>query len=122
MSNSHSKPQDFVFATRLADCPRRAPTYLEIGGRKVVLVRLTSPDRLCCVDALCPHEGASLAAGEVVGQKLICPQHHLKFDLITGACEQMPNMGLNRYATRIENGDVLVCPVPIIHRPPTLGT
>ena len=42
----------------------------------------------------------------------------LKFDLITGACEQMPSLGLSRFATRIENGDVLVCPVPSVYRPP----
>lgn len=117
MTGSRTNPNDFVFATRLAECPPGAPVYREIGGRKVVLIRFTEPDRVCCVDALCPHEGASLGTGDVVGQQLVCPQHHLKFDLMTGACEQMPNLGLRRYPTRIENGDVLIRPVPINYRP-----
>ena len=122
MSNSRSNLRDFVFVARLADYPPGAPTYSEVGGCKVVLVRFTEPDRVCCVDAICPHEGAGLAGGEVVGQQLTCPQHHLTFDLITGACEQTPHLGLSRYATRIENGDVFVRPVPIPYRPPTGGT
>jgi len=34
----------------------------------------------------CPHEGCSLALGDVVGDSIVCPWHQFHFDLKSGKC------------------------------------
>ena len=49
-------------------------------------------------DNACPHEGASLAGGEVlVTDVVICPWHQYHFDLKTGACSDFECGALKLY-------------------------
>lgn len=48
-------------------------------------------------DRFCPHMGASLANGEVRGERLVCPFHHWEYGA-DGACAHIP------YAARIPPG------------------
>ncbi len=57
---------------------------LQIEGRPLVLVCGEGGPAL--VDAICPHAGANLAGGEVIGNRLRCPNHRFMFDLDTGDC------------------------------------
>lgn len=40
--------------------------------------------RLCSVEDLCPHAGATLSRGELTGSALTCPAHGSQFDVLTG--------------------------------------
>jgi len=121
VSNSKSQDAGFVCVARLSDCVPGIPFYAHVQDRQLILVRDPHSECVHCVGAICPHEGASLAGGEVRDGELSCPQHHLRFDLRTGACRQTPRLGLSRYATRIERGNVLVCLEPIAYVPPPPG-
>ncbi|MBL6750616.1 MAG: Rieske 2Fe-2S domain-containing protein [Nevskia sp.] len=57
---------------------------VQVQGRALVLVCGERGPAL--VDAICPHAGARLAEGEVVGHRLRCPGHRFVFDLDTGDC------------------------------------
>lgn len=51
-------------------------------GRCVVVFNIGGTIR--AIDDSCPHNGASLASGELDGPVLRCPAHGLRFDLTTG--------------------------------------
>ncbi|WP_134143054.1 Rieske 2Fe-2S domain-containing protein [Paraburkholderia sp. BL6665CI2N2] len=59
-----------------------------VEGRSVVLLNVDG--ELCAVDNACPHNGASLAGGQIEGRLLRCPAHGLRFDVATGC---MPGKG-----------------------------
>ena len=108
MTTADTEPEYRVFACHLRECPTNRPVYLELNGHKLVVVRAPSSDRVYCADCHCPHAGANPASGEVSQGSLVCPQHHLKFDLSTGECESDPDLALTCYRTRVENGKVYV--------------
>lgn len=57
-------------------------------GNEVVLYR-TKSGRACLADAYCPHLGAHLAGGGIVGEEIRCPFHGLTFDP-AGSCVSSP--------------------------------
>lgn len=71
-------------ARRLGD----RPLALELFGRPLVAWR-EGAGRPVVMSRFCPHQGASLALGKVLGGSLRCPFHHWRFDG-TGACVDVP--------------------------------
>ena len=65
---------------------RKRPVKLH--GRELVIWR-KQDGTLACLDAKCPHMGASLAVGRVVGEHVECPYHGFRFD-DTGRCVKTP--------------------------------
>ena len=57
---------------------------IDINGRSLLLVNGESGPTL--VDRICPHAGADLAKGSVVGNRIRCPTHSYLFNLETGSC------------------------------------
>ena len=54
----------------------------------------------------CPHKGGPLSQGIVYGETVACPLHNWQIDLSDG-CAQAPDVGCaQRFAVRIENGEV----------------
>ncbi|MGA7815855.1 Rieske (2Fe-2S) protein [Caballeronia sp.] len=72
------------------------------GQRKLVFVDCRSvvlfniDGEFHAVENSCPHNGASLAGGQIEGRLLRCPAHGLRFDVATGC---MPGKGGLRLAT-----------------------
>lgn len=58
----------------------------------------------------CPHMGASLSDGVLIGTEVTCPWHHWSFDVTTGACTSNPlaPKTLTVFPTTIENDEVWV--------------
>ncbi|MCZ8132752.1 MAG: aromatic ring-hydroxylating dioxygenase subunit alpha [Steroidobacteraceae bacterium] len=68
---------------------RSEPLGRMICGRRMALFR-DAGGRPHAVSATCPHRGADLARGRVVGSSLECPFHGLCFDG-AGACTRIPS-------------------------------
>ena len=49
------------------------------------------------IDDGCPHGGASLFSGKLLGRLLQCPAHGLYFDLATGCASRVPGFGVRRH-------------------------
>ena len=54
------------------------PSSATLLGHRLVLVRLG--DKVLAFHDACPHRGASLSAGRIVGVSLQCPYHGLRID------------------------------------------
>lgn len=59
---------------------------------------------ICVLDDACPHRGASLGAGALEGNQLICPLHGWAFNPRTGECRSNPHRPVRRYPVRIRQG------------------
>ncbi|AMO22708.1 Rieske 2Fe-2S domain-containing protein [Ramlibacter solisilvae] len=77
-----------------------------IDGRSIVLFNIDG--QLHAIDNSCPHNGASLASGELDGHLLRCPAHGLRFDVKTGCMPGAPSMCLETFPVQVSEGRVLV--------------
>ena len=82
------------------------PTYAKVNGRLVAL--FACEDGVAATAGRCPHASGPLHEGAVEGTTLVCPWHGWSFDLKTGACEEDPDLVLQRYPVRIDGDDVWV--------------
>lgn len=67
-------------------CSRTIPLL----GRKIVVYRSAS-NSVHALDARCPHLGADLGKGKVIGQKIQCAFHHWEFGC-DGHCQHAPGL------------------------------
>ena len=73
---------------RFEDLPAGKPQKITVGAKDVCVVRLV--DEVFAVADICTHADASLAEGEVSGEKIECWLHGAEFDLRTGAALTPP--------------------------------
>jgi 3-phenylpropionate/trans-cinnamate dioxygenase ferredoxin subunit len=73
-----------------------------VDGRSVVLFNLEGS--VHAIDNSCPHNGASLASGQLEGTVLRCPAHGLRFDLVTGCMPGAGGLCLKKLPVQVQNG------------------
>ncbi|MFQ3581540.1 MAG: Rieske (2Fe-2S) protein [Chloracidobacterium sp.] len=58
----------------------------------------------------CPHMGAALNEGVLMGTEVTCPWHHWSFDVATGECTSNPlaPKSLTVFPASVENGEIWV--------------
>lgn len=66
-----------------------------VDGRSIVLFNVDGT--MYAIDNACPHNGASLASGQLEGCVLRCPAHGLRFDLRTGCTPRTSGLSLTTY-------------------------
>lgn len=74
-----------------SDLPPGGVAPVEIAGVRLVAFRGASGEA-AVLGRFCPHLGASLALGRVVGDTLSCPFHNWRFDT-GGSCVAIPGAG-----------------------------
>ncbi len=94
----------------MSDLTAEKPLRATLGSDKV-LIFLVEGAPVATV-ARCPHAHGPLHQGEVCGTVLTCPWHGWSFDLVTGECDEDPDLLLKRYEVRVEGNDILAEPVP----------
>ncbi len=114
---------DYVDVLGVDDVVPGGMTDVEASGETVLLARVG--DTFYASQARCPHMRGPLAKGTLEGTVLTCPWHGSQFDLTdghvvrwtgwTGVIESIGDVirhprPLKIYATRVENGRVLVGP------------
>jgi toluene monooxygenase system ferredoxin subunit len=80
---------------------------LRLRGADILLVNLGA-DGIHAYDNRCPHQGTRLSEGKLAATKLVCSAHLWEFDLRTGQGINPRSCCLRRFATRIQDGAVLV--------------
>ena len=74
--------EDWVGIGAAEELTGAGPFAATAGDTELVLVR--TRDGLRAFEGRCPHQGALLAEGEIVGGELVCRNHHWRFDTATG--------------------------------------
>ena len=79
------------------------PRLVTIGKRRIGVYLVDG--RWYAIKDICPHAGAPLHQGHLVGSAIACPLHGWTFDLATG---QGPDCRVACYEVRIADGRVLI--------------
>lgn len=93
--------------------PKGAARSFLILNQRVVVWR-TKTGALHCTDAFCPHMGADLGNGNVIGERLRCYFHHWQFDgdgqLVERPCSKqaLPKIKLRHYPVQEHLGFIWV--------------
>ena len=93
----------------LDDFPEGTPTFAEIDGERLCIVRVGDRVHAICDD--CPHAEASLSEGDFLADEnaVECPLHGSSFNLETGEPGEPPATEAVRvYAVTVDGDDVLV--------------
>ena len=98
----------------LAEIPTERGISHVVGDERIALFRVG--DRVYALRDLCPHQGALLSKGDVLGDGddkgdppvVICPVHYWEFSLEDGVSPDDPDYQACTFPVRIENGQVLV--------------
>ena len=77
-----------------------------VDGRSIVLFNIDGT--IHAIDNACPHNGASLASGQLEGCVLRCPAHGLRFDLRTGCMPGAGGLSLTTFPVRAVDGKLFV--------------
>jgi nitrite reductase/ring-hydroxylating ferredoxin subunit len=77
-----------------------------VAGRRVAVFRVD--DAVVATQGRCPHAKGPIHEGDVTAGTLTCPWHGYTFSLSTGACDDDPDLILERYEVHIDGDDILV--------------
>ena len=77
-----------------------------VDGRSSVLFNVDGT--IHAIDDSCPHNGASVASGQLEGCMLRCPAHGLRFDLRTGRMPGAGGLSLTTFPVRAIDGKLVV--------------
>jgi aminopyrrolnitrin oxygenase len=72
-------PQSWYVACEASAVPPGTVRHVSIAGRSLALFRGENGE-LGALPARCPHLGADLSGGRVIGDSLECPHHHFRYD------------------------------------------
>lgn len=87
--------------------PERKIREVQLGNTKICLVRIES--EFFAFEALCPHRLASLSEGTVTSfGEIVCPLHHYRFDLKTGAIQSGDCRDLRCYPTELTASGLVI--------------
>jgi nitrite reductase/ring-hydroxylating ferredoxin subunit len=76
------------------------------GGVGVLLVR--AGGELFAIANKCAHMACPLEGGTLDGDVITCPCHDWRFDVRSGRFLDAPELRIDTFATRVEDGKVLV--------------
>ncbi|HHY6932786.1 TPA: FAD-dependent oxidoreductase [Burkholderia ambifaria] len=118
-SDALSSRPDLAQGIALDDIADGAMIEGRVGDATVLLVRRA--DELFAVTGQCPHYGAPLADGLLVGDTIRCPWHHAAFCLRTGAMLRAPALdSLTCWRVERRDGRAVVLDAQPAASPPAL--
>ncbi|MGA2385744.1 MAG: Rieske (2Fe-2S) protein [Candidatus Bathyarchaeia archaeon] len=79
---------------------------VRLKGKPVLLLRVGG--EVYGVSNLCPHAGCRFQGGILTGYTLMCPCHGWKFDVRNGEYLEIPQVKLECYRCKVENGRIYV--------------
>lgn len=91
--------------------PERTIHTIHLGELPIALVRLD--EKFHAFQAECPHRGSSWIQGSLTNEaEIICPLHHYKFDLKTGAVKVGSCGDLEIYQTELTEDGLKIFILP----------
>ena len=97
---------DFVEVARVEDIKEGKGKVVEANGKKVALFHLNG--NFYAINNTCAHWDAPLGEGYLEGENVVCPLHALRYNIKTGVCPAAPDMKVDTYEVKVEDGKVKV--------------
>ena len=97
---------EFVPVLAAAELPPGQGVEVTVGGRVVALFNVGGIFH--ALTNLCPHRGGPLGQGFLEGTEVSCPWHNYTFDVRTGENVVSPDLKVERYEVKVEDGQVFV--------------
>jgi len=98
---------EFRKVATVSEVPEGTLKGFEVAGQKLVVAH-TSDSFYAVVDE-CTHDMAPISTGQIAGNEIICPRHHARFDLKTGAVKAPPAIvPIDTLELKIDGDDILV--------------
>jgi nitrite reductase/ring-hydroxylating ferredoxin subunit len=79
---------------------------VRVKGKPILLTKVNG--QVYAVSNLCPHAGCQLQGGILTGYVVMCPCHGWKFDVRNGQYQEIPQVKLESYPCKTENGKIFV--------------
>jgi 3-phenylpropionate/trans-cinnamate dioxygenase ferredoxin subunit len=102
---------EFVRVAATDEIPPGTGKAVVVDGQRIALFNVNGT--FYAIDDTCTHEEASLVEGALYGEIVACPKHGSRFHLPTGRVLSLPAViPVNTYQVKVEDGHVLLLPVP----------
>ncbi len=101
-----TRQDGFAYAAEEAALADSEGLTVTVDGGEYALFR--HQGQVKCIDSACPHEGASLADGEIRDGVVVCPWHSWEFDVCTGCSLDPPDNDVATYETLVEDGKIFI--------------
>jgi nitrite reductase/ring-hydroxylating ferredoxin subunit len=96
-----------VFAAKLSEVSEWGKKLVLVEGQPILLVKTKGVVYAC--ESECPHQGAPMEGGFLKeAGRISCPRHGYRFDLVTGACDEHPEVTLRVYPVEVRGDDLYV--------------
>ncbi len=107
MSIALATAVQFVPVCGLADLPVGLGRSFNVVGHSMAIFR-TRTDKVFAFASRCPHKGAPLADGMLVGEQVVCPYHGFRFQADDGGCDQANVCAVATYPVEVVGENVSV--------------
>ena len=97
---------EFVRVIAASELSPGACTEVTAGGRPVALFNVGGTFH--AIGNTCIHRGGPLGQGALDGTTVLCPWHGWSYDVTTGVSTVNPELRVDRYEVKVEDGQVLV--------------
>jgi nitrite reductase/ring-hydroxylating ferredoxin subunit len=100
------EPERWVRVAGVADVDPGTGKVVYADGKALALFNVDGS--FYALDNTCLHRGGPVGEGDLEGVVVTCPWHGFQYDVTTGRNVFDPEVGLERFAVRVEDADVLV--------------
>ena len=79
---------------------------VSVEGSPVLLIKQFG--QIFAIDNRCPHMGCAFSGGTLEDFLIVCPCHDWRFDLISGAYEEEPDIKLTKFEWKTKDGKIWI--------------
>lgn len=97
---------EFVRALALSELAPGQCVEVSVGGKPVALYNVAGV--IYATSNTCLHRGGPLGQGMLDGPAVLCPWHAWSWDVTTGENTANPELKIQTYPVKVEDGQVLV--------------
>jgi len=101
-----AEPDGYIRVARTDEVPPGTGRVVMASGRALALFNVDGT--FYALENTCLHRGGPVGEGDLDGVVVTCPWHGFQYDVTTGRNVFDPEVGLETFAVRVEDGDVLV--------------
>ena len=96
--------KDVIAQEALADGEH---VLVDVDGVEVAVFNLGR--QYYAIENVCPHDGAEIAGGEIIGDQIVCPRHGARFCLKTGEVKAPPAYeNIASFPLRVVDGKIQI--------------